>query len=405
MPTTRSRLGVIFLTVFIDLVGFGLIIPILPFYAQSMGVAGLGFGALIGAFSFAQFFATVVLGRLSDRVGRRPVILASILLGAVGYTAFAFAHVYWLLLLARLVAGFAAGNLSVAQAYIADVTSPTERSRGMGLVGAAFGLGFIVGPALGGVAGHYGGPEAVGLLAAGLCLANFVSAFFILGESLQAEHRVSRRLLDIEHIKAGLRQPRMRPAFLVFAIVPFAFSGYMVALPLFADATFGWGEKELGLFFTVIGAVAAFVQGYFFGKLSRRVSDRRLAMTGVFGMALAIAAMPLVRHGPMLYVWAFVLAFANSIGAPALTGIISSLAGTTEQGAMLGAAQSLSALGRFSGPFLFGEIYDRIGTAEAFFTAAAFMGIAWVFAIRIPMSSTQHQGTESSPRPREAAPD
>jgi MFS family permease len=100
-----------------------------------------------------------------------------------------------------------------------------------------------------------------------------------------------------------------------------------------------------------------------------------------------------------------VLAFANSIGAPALTGIISSLAGTTEQGAMLGAAQSLSALGRFSGPFLFGEIYDRIGTAEAFFTAAAFMGIAWVFAIRIPMSSTQHQGTESSPRPREAAPD
>ncbi len=397
MPTTRSRLGVIFLTVFIDLVGFGLIIPILPFYAQRMGVAGLGFGALIGAFSFAQFLATVILGRLSDRIGRRPVILASLLLGMVGYTTFAFAHAYWLLLTARLIAGFAAGNLSVAQAYIADVTSPAERSRGMGLVGAAFGLGFIVGPALGGLAGHYGGPQAVGLLAAALCLANFASAYVILGESLQLEHRVARRLLDIEHIKTGLRQPQVRPAFLVFAIVPFAFSGYMVALPLFADVTFGWAEKQLGLFFTVVGAVSAFVQGYFFGKLSRRVSDRGLAMAGVFGMGVAIAAMPLVQHGTVLYAWAFVLAFSNSIAAPALTGLISTLAGITEQGAMLGAAQSLSALGRFSGPFLFGEIYDRLGASEAFFAAAAFMALAWLFAIRIRRQDSESIDGEGPP--------
>ena len=402
MPATRSRLGVIFLTVLIDLVGFGLIIPILPFYAQSMGVAGLGFGALIGAFSFAQFLATVILGRLSDRVGRRPVILASILLGTVGYTAFAFAHAYWLLLVARLVAGFAAGNLSVAQAYIADVTGPTERSRGMGLVGAAFGLGFIVGPALGGVAGHYGGPPAVGLLGAALCLANFTSAFFILRESLGPEHRVTRRLLDAEHIRTGLREPHMRPAFLVFGIVPFAFSGYMVALPLFAGAAFGWAEKELGLYFTVVGVVSAFVQGFFFGKLARRVSDRRLAMTGVFGMAVAILAMPFVRHDVVLYGWAFVLAFSNSIGAPALTGIISTLGGTTEQGAMLGAAQSLSALGRFSGPFLFGEIYDRFGPVEAFLAAAGFMGLAWLFAVRIPRPGSAAGTPPGSPTPQAA---
>jgi DHA1 family tetracycline resistance protein-like MFS transporter len=383
MPTTRSRLGVIFLTVFIDLVGFGLIIPILPFYAQSMGVAGFGFGALIGAFSLAQFLATVVLGRLSDRIGRRPVILTSILLGVVGYTAFAFAHAYWLLLLARLVAGFAAGNLSVAQAYIADVTSPAERSRGMGLVGAAFGLGFIVGPALGGIAGHYGGPQAVGLLAAALCLVNFTSAWLTLGESLHLEHRVTRRLLDTEHIVLGLRTQRFRPAFLVFAIVPFAFSGYVVALPLFAGANFGWAEKELGWYFTVVGAVAAFVQGYLFGKLSRRVSDRRLTILGVLGMAVSIAALPLVQHGGTLYAWAFVLAFANSIAAPALTGIISTLAGITEQGAMLGAAQSLSALGRLSGPFLFGAIYDRLGPAQSFYAAGMAMAVAWLFSMRM----------------------
>lgn len=397
MPATRSRLGVIFLTVFIDLVGFGLIIPILPFYAQSMGVHGLGFGALIGAFSLAQFVATVVLGRLSDRAGRRPVLLGSILLGALSYTAFAFAHTYWFLLLARTLAGFAAGNLSVAQAYIADVTGPADRSRGMGLVGAAFGLGFIVGPALGGVAGHHGGPAAAGLLAAGLCLINFTSAYFILPESLEHEHRTTRRLLDIEHLRTGLSEPRLRPAFLVFAVVPFAFSGHMVALPLFADRAFGWGEREIGWFFTVFGGVAAFVQGYLFGRIARFVSDRRLALLGMLGMGLAIAAMPLARHGVTLYGLAFVLAFANSVASPALTGIISRLADAREQGAMLGAAHSLSSLGRFSGPFLFGELYDRLGPAAAFVAAGGVMLLGSIFALRIPLAAAEPSTLPTAP--------
>src|SRR5436309_14051507 len=190
------RFAVIFVTVLIDLIGFGIVLPILPCYAQRFGAAGLGYGAMIGVYSLMQFVATALLGKLSDRIGRRPVLLTTMLVNAVGYTLFAFAGSYWVLFLARVVSGFAGGNISAAQAYMADITSPAERSRGMGIIGAAFGLGFIIGPAIGGLSAHYLGPAAPGLVAAGLSLANFVSAYVVLPESLQAEHRTERELRE-----------------------------------------------------------------------------------------------------------------------------------------------------------------------------------------------------------------
>ncbi|OGU10145.1 MAG: hypothetical protein A2W29_05260 [Gemmatimonadetes bacterium RBG_16_66_8] len=334
-------------------------------------------------YSLMQFLATTVLGRLSDRVGRRPILLASIMVSVAGHLTFAFAGRYSLLFLARTISGFSAGNISVAQAYIADVTSPTERSRGMGMIGAAFGLGFIVGPALGGLAGHYGGPRAVGLVGAGLSLINLVWAYAVLRESLSSEHRVTRRLLDVEHLVKALKDPRLGPLFVVFGLIPFGFSGYMVSLPLYAGGKFGWGEKELGLFFALVGVVAASVQGYLFGKLVKRVGDRRLMIIGTLGMAAPIAAVPYVGSAAWLYAWVFVLAFSNSISSPALTGLISTYAGLTEQGAMLGAAQSMSALGRFSGPFLFGEVFDRVGSTEAFLAAGSVLVIAGLVATRV----------------------
>ena len=382
MPSTRSRLAVIFLTVLMDLVGFGLIIPILPYYAQRLGVGGLGFGALIGTFSLMQFVATIVLGRLSDRIGRRPILLVTILFSFAGYLVFAFAGSYLVLFLARSLAGFSAGNISVAQAYVADVTTQRDRSRGMGLVGAAFGLGFIVGPALGGLAGHYGGPAAVGFAAAGLAAANFISAYFILQESLQAEHRVRRSLFDVAHLVRAIRDPVLGPPFLVFALIPFAFSGYMVALPLYARARFGWGERELGLFFTIVGIMATSVQGYFFGKLAKRFGDRLLAIVGTLGMAIPIAAVPFVADARSLYAWVVVLAFANSLVGPAVTGLISKLTDVTEQGTMLGAAQSFSALGRFTGPFVYGELYDQLDPAFTFVGAGVVLVLAWLVTLR-----------------------
>jgi len=383
MPASRARLGVIFLTVFIDLAGFGLILPVLPYYAERFGASGIGYGALIGVFSLMQFVATVVLGGLSDRVGRRPVLLASILVGAVGYTMFGSAASYVWLIVARAISGFAGGNISVAQAYIADVTSPAERSRGMGLIGAAFGLGFIVGPGLGAVAAHFGGLRAVGFVAAGLCLVNFVSAYFVLPESLRQEHRAARSLVDTTHLVRGLREPHFRPAFLVFGLIPFAFSGYIVALPLFMEQAFGWGSGQLGVFFTVIGVIAATVQGYLFGKIQRRTGDRILISLGTAGMAIGIAAIPIAHTALAIYPWVVILAFGNSICAPALTGLISRLAGPGEQGAMMGAAQALTAMGRFSGLLLFGQLYDVGGPTATFVAAGLVMTVAWVVTLRI----------------------
>lgn len=380
---TRARLGVIFFTVLVDLIGFGIILPILPYYAQRFGAAGIGFGALIGVYSLMQFAATALLGKLSDRVGRRPIILATTLINAVGYTLFAFAGSYVVLFLSRIVSGFAGGNISAAQAYIADITSPADRSRGMGLVGAAFGIGFSVGPAIGGFAAHWGGPAAPGLVAVGLSLANFVSASLILPESLGAEHRVKRSLFDFAHLREAIARPLLRPLMAVWALVPFAFAGYTVALPLHAGAAFGWKERELGILFTLIGITAAFVQGFLFGKLVRRTGERALVITGAFGMAVSIAVIPLLGSSGAVYVWTVILALANGLFTPAATGLVSVYAGAREQGAVLGAAQAIGALGRMGGPPAVGAVYDGVSPAGAFLVAGGIMVAAGVTSLSL----------------------
>src|SRR5882724_10093538 len=395
MPASRARIGVIFFTVLIDLIGFGIVMPILPFYAKHFGAGGLAYGAVLGIYSFMQFVATALLGKLSDRIGRRPVLLTTMLINALGYTLFAFAGSYWVLFLSRVVSGFAGGNISAAQAYMADITTPAERSRGMGIIGAAFGLGFVIGPAVGGLSAHYLGPSAPGLVAAGLSLVNFVSAYFVLPESLKAEHRTERELWDFSHIGDAIQHPRLAPLMLAWLLAPFAFSGYTVAIPLWAGVTFGWREQELGWFFTVIGATAAVVQGYAFGKLARRVGDRLLLIAGGFGMALAIAVIPALHSSAALYAWTAVLAFSNSIFGPAATGLVSVFADPTEQGTVLGAAQALAALGRLLGPLTLGKVYD-VSHPAAFFVAAAVMTLGGLVCLRVPKSPQERVAREQA---------
>src|SRR2546430_4988806 len=225
MAASRSRLGVIFLTVLIDLIGFGIIMPILPLYAQRFGAQGLGYGALVFVFSAMQFVATALLGRLSDRIGRRPILLTTMLFNAAGYVLFAFAPSYALLFIARVISGFASGNISVAQAYVADITPPAERARGMGTIGAAFGIGFVLGPMIGGLADHYLGHRAPGLIAAGLSLINFVSASVILRESLAAEHRRGGAPFCFRGQRQGPRRGRRRAPLLAWVLAPLFFSG------------------------------------------------------------------------------------------------------------------------------------------------------------------------------------
>ena len=390
------RFVIIFFTVLIDLIGFGIILPILPFYAQRFGAAGLGYGGVIGVFSLMQFVATALLGKLSDRIGRRPVLLTTMLVNAVGYTLFAFAGSYWVLFLSRVVSGFAGGNISAAQAYMADITTPAERSRGMGMVGAAFGIGFSLGPAIGGFAHHWGGDAAPGLVAVGLSLANFVSAYFILPESLKHELRVKRPILDMAHIGDALARPRLRPLMAVWALVPLAFAGYTVALPLRAAAALGWQEREMAILFTIIGVTAASVQGYFFGKIVRRVGERTLVIAGTFGMALAIAVVPFLPSSALLYGWTFVLAVSNSVFAPAATGLVSVYADPHEQGTVLGAAQAIAALGRTAGPPLIGTVYDLVSPITSFLLAGVVMVLAGLAAFGLA-PGTHHAAGQAAP--------
>lgn len=382
MPASRARTGIIFFTILIDLIGFGIIMPILPFYGQRFGAGGLAYGAVLGVYSFMQFVATALLGKLSDRIGRRPVLLTTMLVNAAGYTLFAFAGSYWVLFLSRVVSGFAGGNISAAQAYMADITTPAERSRGMGIVGAAFGIGFSAGPAIGGLADHFLGHKAPGLIAVGLSLANFVSAYFILPESLRQDLRVKRRIFDLWHIVDAIRRPKLRPLMAVWALVPLGFAGYTAALPYRTIDALGWQQLQLTFLFIIIGVTAAAVQGYFFGKLVRRTGERWLVIAGAFGMAVAIAIVPFVPSSALLYAWTFVLAVANSVFSPAATGLVSVYADPNEQGTVLGAAQAISALGRTAGPPLIGTVYD-VSPVTSFLLAGLFMGLAGLAAFRL----------------------
>src|SRR5712664_4465301 len=403
-PASRARIGVIFFTVLIDLIGFGIVLPILPYYAQRFGAAGLGYGAIIGVFSLMQFVATALLGKLSDRIGRRPVLLTTMLVNAVGYTLFAFAGSYWVLFLSRVVSGFAGGNISAAQAYIADITTPAERSRGMGMVGAAFGIGFSLGPAIGGFSAHYLGPTAPGLVAVGLSLANFVSAYFILPESLKHELRVKRPLFDLNHVVHASARPRLRPLMVVWALVPLGFAGYTAALPYRVIDTLGWKQLQLTFLFIIIGVTAAAVQGYFFGKIVRRTGERALVIIGTFGMAVSIAIVPVLPSSALLYAWTFVLAVSNSLFSPAATGLVSVYADPNEQGTILGAAQAISALGRTVGPPLIGTVYD-VSQVTSFLLAGFFMVLAGLAAFRLaPVTPHATPGPPPPPPPVPAVP-
>jgi len=373
MSTSRARLGVIFLTVLIDLIGFGIVMPILPVYAQRFGAHGIGYGALIFVFSAMQFLSTALLGRMSDRIGRRPILLTTMVINAAGYIIFAFAPTYWWLFAARVISGLASGNISAAEAYVADITPPAERARGMGMIGAAFGIGFVLGPMIGGLADPYLGHHAPGLIAAGLSIINFFSASAILRESLAAEHRTTRPLFDLGHMIEALRRKQLRPLMLVWLLAPFSFSGYTVVLPLHAAKVFSWGTTDLGWLFVVIGVIAALVQGFLFGQIEKRTGARALLILGLFGMAISIGALPYASSSLLVYAWTVPLAFTNSLFSPAASGLVSIYADPTEQGTILGAAQAFAALGRSFGPLAAGWAYDRFGSLTSFLAAAGVM--------------------------------
>jgi len=381
----RSPLLLIWFTVFIDLVGFGIIIPILPLYAENHGASPTAVGALLASYSVMQFVFAPILGSLSDRVGRKPVLavslygtaVASIVLGLASAAPYALGLIF----AARIVDGITGANIATAQAYVADVTTEENRAKGMGLIGMAFGLGFVLGPAIGGVLAliDISLPFfVVGALAA----ANATAMLFMLPEpgrhlsvAVEARSRFSR-------LGAAWRDERTRLLLLVFLLQSTAFSGMEATLALLLQARFTFDASAIAFTFVFIGIVLAAVQGGLVGRLVARVGERPLV---VFGLAMIAAGLGLLAAPLPPVVWVLLpivglLAAGHGVMVPALTAIISRRSPTASQGASLGVAQSMSSMGRIVGPILGGFLFG-LSWALPYGVGAAIVAAAVAIAV------------------------
>ncbi len=373
----RSPLVVLVLTVFIDLMGFGIVIPLLPIYAKQMHASASAAGSLIGVYSLMQLLFAPLWGRLSDRLGRRPILLVSLSASAVSYVLLAGAWSLPMLFAARLFAGIAGANIPVAQAYIADVTSGTDRARGMGLIGAAFGLGMVIGPGLGAGLSMLG-PRVPECFAAGLCLANVAIAAYRLPESLPAEARrraVFAHPLSLASLRDTLARPGAAALLVVFFLVTLAFAILEGNFSYAADA-YGYSASEVGMLWLYMGMVAVVVQGWLVGRLARRLPEHLLVVLGTGALVVGFVWVPYAGALASLLAALALVIGGQGLASPSLSSLVSKTTEAHAHGETLGVAQSLSAGARFLGPSAGGVVLDRLHARGVFLAAAGCAAVA-----------------------------
>ena len=384
----KPSMLVVFLTVFIDLIGFGIVVPLVPMYSRHYGASGWLIGTIIASFSAMQFIFSPIWGKLSDRHGRRPILLISTAGAALSYVLFAIgsgfenhALAIGSLLVSRIFAGACGGNITVAQAYIADITPPENRSKRMGLIGMAFGLGFIFGPAISGIALKFGGATAPGWAAAALCALNFFLAYFILAESLKPDSTQAASRPHLDQWRHTLAQPKIGLLVLIFFLATFAFSCFESTLPLLVSDSFNLGitMDETMPATTVIsrfvfcGIIGAIIQGGLIGRLVKMLGEPKLIALSLLLTGIALGVLPFIKgEGPLK--WSSVLhaadgpwikmllalallAIGSALTRAPLFGLLSNLAPASEQGATIGIAQSAGALARIVGPIFAASLY------------------------------------------------
>ena len=387
---------IIFLVVAIDLIGFGMIIPLLPFYAEYFEASPAVVGLLMATYSFTQFLAAPSWGRLSDRIGRRPVLLVSLAGTALAYIWLGFAESLLTLFAARAASGAMAGNISAAFAYMADITTPANRAKGMGLIGAAFGLGFIAGPAIGGI---LAGSDPVNadfqtpaFAAAGLSSLALILALARLKESLSPEIRANAAS-NLPGKKRGkfiatLRRPRVGLMIFLIFLVTFVFAGMEATFAMWSRRQFGWGPEQNGYLFAFIGLLSAMIQGGLIGRLAQRFGEARLIRQGAVALACGIALIPFSDGLPMLLTAMLILAYGFSIVMPSLNSLISLQVGEEEQGEILGITRSASIFARVVGPAWTGLLFFILGKDWPFFGGALVMTVAIYLSLRLSESKT-----------------
>lgn len=382
----RGRLGLLFLAVLVDLVGFGIVLPLLPLYARDLfGASGFQAGLLVAVYSLVQLVMAPLWGRLSDRVGRRPVLILGLLGSALAYVIFARADSLAILFLSRIVGGIGGSTIPVAQAYIADVTPPTRRAGNLGLIGAAFGFGFVIGPALGGVLAGVSpdSPAAPGYTAAALCLANALAALVWLPESRRPGEatRTSRfnfraALAEV----AGSRQIQLVLA--VYLCVTMAFSTLQPTLSLLASERFAMGPRQAGYLFALLGIVSVVVQGGLVRKLVPRLGERRLLRASAIPFCLGLAAVGVADTTPVLLAGLVLIGIGYGGSVPNVLALLSRATDPGRQGAVLGIGQSVGSTARVVGPALAGNLFD-VRLALPYFAGTFLILVAAVVATRV----------------------
>jgi MFS family permease len=402
----KSPLIIIFLTVFIDLVGFGIIIPLSPYLAKEFGASGFQVGLLMSVYSAAQFLFSPFWGRMSDRLGRRPILLISLLGSTLSYLGFAFATDLWVLFVARTFAGIFGANISAASAYIADVTEAKDRSKSMGIIGAAFGLGFILGPAIGGLLSEVGvmlgdtPPFGIGFSALGaslICFFNFVFAYFKLPESLPKEKRATVRtqVSRLRLMTNYIGRPTVGVVMVMGMLFVIAMGQMESTLALFAKEGWGWSLKETSFAFAYVGLMIAITQGYLIRKLIPKYGERKILLIGTLAAAVGMAGIAFADTLIPLGITMTLLALGNGFFQPTTLGTLSLMSGADEQGQTMGVYQSFSALGRIIGPMIGGYLFDNLGQQSPYIVAG-FMMLGCFVIVALMYSRIPHDPGRSS---------
>ncbi len=384
-------LAIIFLTIFIDLLGFGIVIPLLTFYANEFQATPFDIGLLVASYSLMQFIFAPILGSLSDKYGRRPILFLSIVGSGIGYLMMGFAGALWMIYAGRILGGITGGNLSTAQAYIADITTRENRAKGMGLFGMAFGLGFILGPALAGILSKFG-HEVPFLFAAGLSFANAVLLFFVLPESRKFTEKVAERKNRFAELLDSFKDSRFTTITLEYFFLVTAFSMMTTAFAYYTMTKFSYDASQTGYLLGYVGFIAVVMQGGLFGRLSKKFGEAKLAIFGCFMLVLSFLAVPFVSKDSgglvALLVGTGVFSLGNSMASPSLTSLASKNATESEQGKVLGIMQSAASLARVVGPLICGVLLnntlnqvDDSTLKRTFFTASALMFVTLLIAI------------------------
>jgi DHA1 family tetracycline resistance protein-like MFS transporter len=379
----------LFLIVFIDLVGFGIVIPLLPFYGEHFQAGPFVVAMMMASYSLGQFVAAPFWGRLSDTIGRRPVLIISLFGAVLSYIWLGFATTLWMLFAARTVGGLMAGNISTAFAYIADITTPANRAKGMGLVGAAFGLGFIAGPAIGGI---LAGPDPLtadfqtpAFVAAGMSLLAFALTIAYLKESLPIEVRAKRtaqpRQSRLKQFKSALNKPGIGMLVLLSFLATFVFAGMETTFAMWSRRQFGWGPEQNGYLFAFIGIVAAVLQGGAVGRLTKRFGEANLIVQGAVALAIGMALIPFSHSVEWLIAAMVIVAYGFSVINPALNSLISLRTSAANQGQMMGVARSATTLARVVGPAWAGVLFAALGMDWPYYGGTVLMLVVAALAL------------------------